>query len=141
MPNSTAFDNALNLKDCADELGRVSSQLLTFRLKYWSTLSLAENIALEAQERDLDLKANQLIERAVQALGEGAQTAQAEIAAATSKAAKFIQRLDDAKTAIQVAASVISLGIAIMSGQAPAILSAAAAVKKAATPKSEKKTK
>jgi Tol biopolymer transport system component len=125
----------LNLKECADELGRVSARLLDYRLNHWKTLSLAENLALEAQERDLDTKANQLIEKAVLVIAAGAKNAQTEIASATQKAADFIQTIKDTEIAIQVAASVVSLGIAIMAGQPAGILSAAAAVKKAAKPK------
>jgi hypothetical protein len=139
MPAPTVFDNALNLKECADELGRVSSKLLDFRLQNWATLSLIENLALEAQERDLDKKANQLIEQAVVVIGDNAKSAQIQIAEATQQAADFIQKLKKVENAIQVVASVITLGVAIMSGQSAAIFSAISSVKKAVEPKDDTK--
>jgi hypothetical protein len=126
------FETALNLKQCADELGRVSAKLLEFRLNHWETLSQAENIALEAQERELDIKANQLLAQAIVVIGEGATQAQQEIVEATTKAAAFIQKIDDAARAIAVAASVITLGVTIATGDPKTIIAAAAAVTKAA---------
>lgn len=123
-------------KDQARELGRafldVAHALGTYRFDNWNDLTPADRKRIEDEEWDLLTYSSSLTTKAVGVVLEDLKGDLAAIAAGAAQATKVIGTIQEVKAALKIAAAFVALGGAIVSGNAVAITTAAAAALKTA---------
>jgi hypothetical protein len=123
-------------KDQARELGRafldVAHALGTYRFDNWNDLTPADRKRIEDEEWDLLTYSSSLTTKAVGVVLEDLKGNLAAIAAGAAQATKVIGTIQEVKAALKIAAAFVALGGAIVSGNAVAITTAAAAALKTA---------
>ena len=123
-------------KDQARELGRafldVAHALGTYRFDNWNDLTPADRKRIEDEEWDLLTYSSSLTTKAVGVVLEDLKGNLAAIAAGAAQATKVIGTIQDVKAALKIAAAFVTLGGAIVSGNAVAIATAAVAALKTA---------
>jgi hypothetical protein len=123
-------------KDQARELGRafldVAHALGTYRFDNWNDLTPADRKRIEDEEWDLLTYSSSLTTKAVGVVLEDLKGNLAAIAAGAAQATKMIGTIQEVKAALKIAAAFVALGGAIVSGNAVAITTAAAAALKTA---------
>jgi hypothetical protein len=126
--NTTVFAEADALADLADQLTAVSIALYHFRC--FNTLSAQEARTIRDDgEVPLDTLANLLRAQAIDQVVKTAQARSADLKAALKHAEGTLEKIKDVKAAIDIAAKVINLGGAVLSGQPKAVLEAIKALK------------
>ncbi|HEX7579842.1 MAG TPA: hypothetical protein VF580_07565 [Thermoanaerobaculia bacterium] len=123
-------------KDQARELGRafldVAHALGTYRFDNWNDLTPADRKIIEDEEWDLLTYSSSLTTKAVGVVLEDLKGNLAAIAAGAAQATKVIGTIQEVKAALKIAAAFVALGGAIVSGNAVAITTVAAAALKTA---------
>lgn len=128
---ATKFEKSTALFNLADQVALVSINLFKYRLAVQQKLPLPKVKRLRGLEDDLDAKTTELRAAAIGAVTDEVAGELAEVTAATVKAQKVITKIAQIEQAIKVATAVIGLGVAVLSGNAAGILSAADALKNA----------
>lgn len=106
---------------------QVAHALGRFRFARWSELSVAERQSLENDEWGLLAASSTLTTKAVDLVLGDLKDDLATIAEATARAQKVIDGERDVKKALKIAASFVTLGGAILSGNAVGIAASATA--------------
>jgi len=119
--------------DFADQLALLSSALLQFRLSNKATLTVPKRRELEQLEEKLDEMTAQARARGVAALGKQISTALAEVQAASSAAAAFLEKIKQVEKVIATVTAFLGLGSAVLSGDVKTIVAAAKTVKDTVT--------
>jgi len=123
-------------KEQARQLGRafldVAHTLGTYRFESWNDLTAADRKRIEDEEWDLLTYSSSLTTKAVGVVLEDLKGNLAAIAAGAAQATKVIGTIQEVKAALKIAAAFVALGGAIVSGNAVAITTAAAAALKTA---------
>ncbi len=118
-------------KDQARALGRafldVAHALGTYRFESWNDLTVADRKRIEDEEWDLLTDSSSLTTKAVGVVLDDLKRDLAAIAAASAQATKVIGTIHDAKVVLKIAAAFVTLGGAIVSGNAVSIAMATAA--------------
>ena len=118
-------------KEQARELGRafldVAHTLGTYRFESWNDLTAADRKRIEDEEWDILTYSSSLTTKAVGVVLDNLKGDLAAIAAGAVQATKVIGTIHDVKVALKIAAAFVTLGGAIVSGNAVAITTAAAA--------------
>lgn len=118
-------------KEQARELGRafldVAHALGTYRFENWSDLTPADRKRIEGEEWDLLTYSSSLTTKAVGVVLDDLKADLALIAAGAAQATKVIGTIRDVKAALKIAAAFVTLGGAIVSGNAVAIATSATA--------------
>jgi len=134
MPTHT-FPEADALADLADQFTAVSIALYHFRC--FNTLTAEEARTIRDKgEVPLDTLANLLRAQAIDQVVQTARARSAELEAALKHAEGTLEKIKEFKAAIDIAAKVVNLGGAILSGQPKAVLEAIKALKPKAKAKS-----
>ena len=118
-------------KEQARELGRafldVAHALGNYRFDNWNDLKAADRKRIEDEQWDLLTYSSSLTTKAVGVVLDNLKGDLAAIAAGAVQATKVIGTIHDVKVALKIAAAFVTLGGAIVSGNAVAIATAAAA--------------
>lgn len=111
------------LADLANRYTKISTQLFEFRVTH-ALSPESERLLREEGEQRLDALANILRGRAITLVVEDARLEVAQLHGAIDSARKTLDKIADAKEAVVLVAHLVSLGGAILSGNAKAILKA-----------------
>lgn len=103
--------------DVADQMARVSSEVLRFRIRNRPRLSAAEKSQLEAVEMQLDDTIAQLRAQGIEALGALTQAAREEVEGATREAEALLRRIRKTERALQIATGVLGVAVAALARQ------------------------
>jgi|GEM_PF-1431203 len=118
-------------KEQARELGRafldVAHTLGTYRFESWNDLTAADRKRIEDEEWDILTYSSSLTTKAVGVVLDNLKGDLAAIAGGAAQATKVIGTIHDVKVVLKIAAAFVTLGGAIVSGNAVAIATAAAA--------------
>ena len=118
-------------KEQARELGRafldVAHTLGTYRFESWNDLTAADRKRIEDEEWDILTYSSSLTTKAVGVVLDNLKGDLAAIAGGAAQATKVIGTIHDVKVVLKIAAAFVTLGGAIVSGNAVAIATATAA--------------
>ena len=118
-------------KEQARQLGRafldVAHTLGTYRFESWNDLTAADRKRIEAEEWDILTYSSSLTTKAVGVVLDDLKGNLGAIAGGTAQATKVIGTIHDVKVVLKIAAAFVTLGGAIVSGNAVAIATATAA--------------
>ena len=118
-------------KEQARQLGRafldVAHTLGTYRFESWNDLTAADRKRIEAEEWDILTYSSSLTTKAVGVVLDDLKGNLGAIAGGAAQATKVIGTIHDVKVVLKIAAAFVTLGGAIVSGNAVAIATAAAA--------------
>jgi uncharacterized membrane protein YccF (DUF307 family) len=118
-------------KEQARELGRafldVAHTLGTYRFESWNDLTAADRKRIEDEEWDILTYSSSLTTKAVGVVLDDLKGNLGAIASGAAQATKVIGTIHDVKVVLKIAAAFVTLGGAIVSGNAVAIATATAA--------------
>src|ERR1035437_9645281 len=118
-------------KEQARELGRafldVAHTLGTYRFESWNDLTAADRKRIEDEEWDILTYSSSLTTKAVGIVLDDLKGNLGAIAGGAAQATKVIGTIHDVNVVLKIAAAFVTLGGAIVSGNAVAIATAAAA--------------
>ena len=117
-------------KEQARDLGRtfldIAHELGKYRFENWTALTPVDRRRIEDEEWDLLTTSSSLTTKAVGVALDDLDGDLATIAAGAARAKKVIGTIQDVKVTLKIAAAFVTLGGAIVSGNAVAIATAAA---------------
>jgi hypothetical protein len=128
---ATVLDPVAAIFDFADELGLLSSKLLTCRIKNKAKLNESARDDLLKLELQLDKATADVRALGIEALGVFTADLRAEIIATTRQADEFLKKIRKVEKIVGVSTAFVGLALAVIAKQPNAILAAAKAVKTA----------